>query len=174
MNSSTGNAPQSASDIEAAMLALEDADDRAAVAGAKKEAMLEAAEFDDTAKTVGKDEGEEMRSTEIDKDNEDERGEKENDEEGEDDSMDVGTPDEKKLRAKKAKQKGSRLKKPNQNIGNGRSNNGESSEVLEKVPGDATTAKEEAAELEAEFAAWQTKVGPDISALEASLSPIER
>ena len=45
--------------------------------------------------------------------------------------------------------------------------------VDEPSEGDAS-AKEEAAELEAEFAAWQTKVGPDISALEASLSPIER
>ena len=59
-------------------------------------------------------------------------------------------------------------------MGKGGSHNDELSGVQEKVPVDTTTAKEEAAELEAEFAAWQTKVGPDISALEASLSPIER
>ena len=34
--------------------------------------------------------------------------------------------------------------------------------------------KEDEAKLEAEFAAWQSKVGPDINTLEASLRPIER
>ncbi|CAN0478043.1 unnamed protein product, partial [Discosporangium mesarthrocarpum] len=43
-----------------------------------------------------------------------------------------------------------------------------------EVGGEEADKEKTDKELEEEFAAWQSKVGPDVSALEASLAPIER
>ena len=184
-----GAMPQTAAEVEAAMLSLEDADDRAAIAGAQKEAQLEAAEFDDSAKAVGKEggAGEEAKSgagdddddddDDEDNDDDDDDDDIEDDEDDDDDGMDEDGDGSKKKKTKSGKgkkkeKKSSSKKKASAGGGAGGAASksaGESGKETEEME-----TKEDEAKLEAEFAAWQSKVGPDINTLEASLRPIER
>ena len=47
-------------------------------------------------------------------------------------------------------------------------------QVAAEAAAAALDAKKEEQDMEAEFASWQAKVGPDFSALEAALKPVER